>query len=82
MRRKRKSFHNPSGKGETDQPRFCSVVHSKVISSQCEMEKVGVCLDWGHLVMILTLIGISEPKYSRDRVCNEHLSSQLKFQSQ
>lgn len=46
------------------------------------MEKVGVCLDWGHLVMILTLIGISKPKYSRDRVCNEHLSSQLKFQSQ
>lgn len=42
---KEKKLSNPSGKGETDNPRFFSVVHSKVISSQCEMEKVGVCLD-------------------------------------
>lgn len=48
--KEKKSFHNPSGKGETDNRRvffffFFSVVHSTVISSQCEMEKVGVCLD-------------------------------------
>lgn len=42
------------------------------------MEKVGVCLDLGHSVMILTLHQAScQDKHSKAKICNELSSSQL-----
>ena len=86
MRRKRKRFHNSSGKGEADNPRVFFFFFSS-------------CTQWSNFISVwngkggclFRLRTFSNDfnthwnlwaKYSRDKVCNEDLSSQLKFQSQ